>query len=117
MGTRPGTGSTGRDVGGYASLEPDRCPRVEPAVLDLVLVPGLAFDGTARRTRLGTRGEAPTTNCWRTAYRRARGWSPVHSRAGSSSRFRSDEHDMPMDVVVTEARHYPPGPLPRWAGH
>jgi 5-formyltetrahydrofolate cyclo-ligase len=28
-----------------------------------------------------------------------------------------DEHDMPMDVVVTENEHYPPGPLPRWASH
>jgi 5-formyltetrahydrofolate cyclo-ligase len=28
-----------------------------------------------------------------------------------------DEHDMPMDVVVTENGHYPPGPLPRWASH
>ncbi len=27
----------------------------------------------------------------------------------------ADEHDVRMDVVVTENGHYPPGPLPRWA--
>ena len=31
--------------------------------------------------------EASTTNCWRKAYRRARGWSPVHSRARWWRRF------------------------------
>lgn len=29
----------------------------------------------------------------------------------------SKEHDVPMDVVVTENGHYPPEPLPRWASH
>jgi 5-formyltetrahydrofolate cyclo-ligase len=28
-----------------------------------------------------------------------------------------DEHDVPVDVVVTENGHYPPGPLPRWASY
>jgi 5-formyltetrahydrofolate cyclo-ligase len=30
---------------GIREPRPDRCPRVEPAVIDFVLVPGLAFDG------------------------------------------------------------------------
>lgn len=93
---------------------PDRCARVEPEVIDFVLVPGLAF-GT-RGGRLGYGGgfydkllaDDLSPRSWRVA-------GAFESQMVEE--VPSEAHDVPMDVVVTESCHYPPGPLPRWASH
>ena len=63
---------------GIREPRPDRCARVEPHIIDFVLV--LASRSTGGADAWAT-VEASTTNCWRTAYRHARGWSPGHSSA------------------------------------
>jgi 5-formyltetrahydrofolate cyclo-ligase len=99
---------------GIREPRPDRCARVGHHAIDFVLVPGVAFD--ARGARLGYGGGFYDKLL-------ADGLSPgVWLVAGA---FESqivgevppEEHDVSMDVVVTENRHYPPGPLPRWASH
>jgi 5-formyltetrahydrofolate cyclo-ligase len=90
---------------GIREPRPDRCARVEPDVIDFVLVPGLAFD--RRGGRLGYGGgfydkllaESLSPCAWLVA-----------------GAFESQMVEK-MDVVVTENVHYPPGPLPRWANH
>jgi 5-formyltetrahydrofolate cyclo-ligase len=87
---------------------------VEPAIIDFVLVPGLAFD--RRGGRLGYGGGFYDKLL-------ADGLSPCAWVVAGAfecqmvEKVPADEHDMPMDVVVTENGHYPPGPLPRWASH
>ena len=99
---------------GIREPRPDRCTRVEPAIIDFVLVPGLAFD--RRGGRLGYGGgfydkllaDGLSQGAWLVA---------GAFECQMVEKVPVDEHDMPMDVVVTEDRHYPPGPLPRWARH
>ncbi len=99
---------------GIREPRPDRCTRVEPAIIDFVLVPGLAFD--RRGGRLGYGGGFYDKLL-------ADGLSPCAWLVAGAfecqmvEKVPVDEHDMPMDVVVTENGHYPPGPLPRWARH
>ena len=99
---------------GIREPRPDRCARVDPDIIDFVLVPGLAFD--ARGGRLGYGGgfydrllaSILSTRTWLVA-------GAFESQR--VERLPLDEHDVPMDVVVTENGHFPPGPLPRWASH
>ena len=99
---------------GIREPRPDRCTRVEPAIIDFVLVPGLAFD--RRGGRLGYGGGFYDKLL-------ADGLSPCAWVVAGAfecqmvEKVPADEHDMPMDVVVTENGHYPLGPLPRWARH
>ncbi len=95
---------------GIREPRPDRCERVEPHVVDFVLVPGLAFD--RRAGRLGYGG-----GFYDKLF--ADGLSP-HSWLAAGA-FESqmveevpvNEHDVRMDVVVTENGRYPSGLLPR----
>lgn len=99
---------------GIREPRPDRCARVDPDIIDFVLVPGLAFD--AQGGRLGYGGgfydrllaSTLSTRTWLVA---------GAFEAQMVDQVPLDEHDVPMDVVVTEDGHYPPGPLPRWASH
>ena len=99
---------------GIREPRPDRCTRVEPAIIDFVLVPGLAFD--RRGGRLGYGGgfydkllaDSLSPCAWLVA-------GAFESQM--VEKVPVDEHDMPMDVVVTERGHYPLGPQPRWARH
>jgi len=99
---------------GIREPRPDRCERVEPRAIDFVLVPGVAFD--ARGGRLGYGGgfydkllaDDLSPCAWLVA---------GAFEAQVVEKVPIDKHDMPMDVVVTENGHYPPGPLPRWASH
>jgi 5-formyltetrahydrofolate cyclo-ligase len=99
---------------GIREPRPDRCARVDPDIIDFALVPGLAFD--ARGGRLGYGGgfydrllaSILSTRTWLVA-------GAFESQR--VERLPLDEHDVPMDVVVTENGHFPPGPLPRWASH
>jgi len=99
---------------GIREPKPDRCARVEPAVIDFVLVPGLAFDRRGRRLGYGggfydkLLADTLSPCAWLVA-------GAFESQM--VEKVPVDEHDMPMDVVVTENGHYPPGPLPRWASH
>jgi 5-formyltetrahydrofolate cyclo-ligase len=103
-------------AGTWGIREPrlDRCARVEPHIIDFVLVPGLAFDSWGGR--LGYGGGFYDKLL-------ADGLSPCAWLVAGAfecqmvEKVPVDEHDMPMDVVVTENGHYPPGPLPRWARH
>jgi 5-formyltetrahydrofolate cyclo-ligase len=97
---------------GIREPRPDRCVRVAPYAIDFVLVPGVAFD--ARAGRLGYGGGfydkllADGLS--------ARSWLVAGAFENQMvERVPLDEHGVPMDVVVTENGHYPPGPLPRWA--
>ena len=99
---------------GIREPRPDRCARVELAEIDFVLVPGLAFDRRGGRLGYG-RGfydnllaESLSPCAWLVA---------GAFECKMVEKVPVDEHDMPMDVVVTENGHYPPGPLPRWASH
>ncbi len=99
---------------GIREPRPDRCVRVDPYVVDFVLVPGVAFD--ARAGRLGYGGGfydkllADGLS--------ARSWLVAGAFENQMvERVPLDEHDIPMDVVVTENGRYPPGPLPRWASY
>lgn len=69
---------------GIREPRPDRCARVGSHAIDFVLVPGVAFD--TRGARLVT-VEVSTTSYWRTACRRARGWSPGPSKPRWWRRF------------------------------
>jgi 5-formyltetrahydrofolate cyclo-ligase len=97
---------------GIREPKPDRCVRVNPYAIDFVLVPGLAFD--ARGGRLGYGGGFYDKLL-------ADGLSPCAWLVAGAfesqmvEKVPVDEHDVPMDVVVTENGQYPPGP--RWASH
>jgi 5,10-methenyltetrahydrofolate synthetase len=99
---------------GIREPRPDRCVRVDPHDIDFVLVPGLAYD--ARGGRLGYGGgfydrllaDGLSSCAWLVA---------GAFEAQMVDKVPLDEHDVAMDVVVTESVHYPPGPLPRWASH
>jgi 5-formyltetrahydrofolate cyclo-ligase len=99
---------------GIREPSPERCTRHEPHIVDFVLVPGLAFD--KRGGRLGYGGGFYDKLL-------ADGLSPCAWLVAGAfesqmvERVPADEHDIPLDVVVTENGHYPPGPLPRWARH
>ena len=95
---------------GIREPRPDRCAQSDPAAADFVLVPGLAFD--ARGGRLGYGGGFYD--------RLLSGSLPPHALlvAGAFEvqmveEVPMDEHDVPMDAVVTESGRYPPGPLRR----
>ena len=87
-----------------------RCPVADPRAVDFVLVPGVAFDARGGRLgygvgfydRLLAHGVPPTA--WRIA-----GAFEVQM----VEEVPMDEHDVPMDAVVTESGRYPPGPLRR----
>ncbi len=99
---------------GIREPNPDRCARVDPDVIDFVLVPGLAFD--ARGRRLGYGGgfydkllaDGLSGRPWLVA---------GAFETQMVEEVPVDEHDVPMDVVVTENGYYPPGPLPERASH
>ncbi len=99
---------------GIREPRPDRCARVGPHAIDFVLVPGVAFD--TRGTRLGYGGgfydkllaDGLSPGAWLVA---------GAFETQMVEKVPLDEHDVPMDVVVTENGHYPPGPLPRWASY
>ena len=99
---------------GIREPRPDRCVRVDPHAIGFVLVPGLAFD--ARGGRLGYGGGFYDKLL-------ADGLSPCAWLVAGAfesqmvEKVPVDGHDVPMDVVVTENGHYPPGPLSRWASH
>ncbi len=99
---------------GIREPRPDRCARMEPHIIDFVLVPGLAFDRRGRRLGYGggfydkLLADSLSPCAWLVA-------GAFESQM--VEKVPVDEHDMPMDVVVTERGHYPPGPLPRWASH
>jgi len=97
----------GPGVWGILEPKPDRCARVEPDVVDVVLVPGLAFD--ARRRRLGYGGGF---------YDRLLGGlttrPPLIAGAFEAQMVEAvpaGTHDVPMDIVVTEGGRYPPQPV------
>ncbi len=99
---------------GIREPRPDRCARVDPDIIDFVLVPGLAFD--ARGGRLGY-GEGFYDRLLASILS-TRTWLVAGAfESQRVERLPLDEHDVPMDVVVTENGHFPPGPLPRWASH
>lgn len=99
---------------GIREPRPDRCARVDPDIIDFVLVPGLAFD--ARGGRLGYGGGFYDRLL--ASILSSRTWLVAGAfESQRVERLPLDEHDVPMDVVVTENGHFPPGPLPRWASH
>ncbi len=99
---------------GIREPRPDLCAWVDPRTIDFVLVPGLAFD--VRGARLGYGGgfydkllaEDLSPGAWLVA-------GAFESQM--VEKVPVEEHDMIMDVVVTEDNHYPRGSLPRWATH
>jgi 5-formyltetrahydrofolate cyclo-ligase len=87
---------------GIREPRPDRCTRVEPNIVDFVLVPGLAFD--RRSGRLGYGGGFYDKLL-------ADGLSPRAWLVAGAFECQMvenvpvDTHDMPMDVAVTENGH------------
>ena len=85
--------------GAYGILEPGAdCPRVEPAEIDLILVPGTAFD--VRGHRIGQGGGYYARYLNRT---RAVRVGVCHDFALLSA-VPSEAHDARMDIVVTPGR-------------
>jgi len=96
------------EPGGWGILEPrpDRCARVEPDVVDFVLVPGLAFDAQCRRLGYGG-GFYDRLLGGLTAY------PPLVAGAFEAQlvgAVPASAHDVPMDIVVTEGGRYPADP-------
>lgn len=84
--------------GPYGILEPPAdAPRIDPAEVDLFLVPGAVFDAAGHRIGYGA-GYYDTmlagSDGWRVALAYALQLAPV---------VPSDAHDVPMDLIVTEA--------------
>jgi 5-formyltetrahydrofolate cyclo-ligase len=98
---------------GIREPRPDRCARVDSNIIDFVLVPGLAFD--AQGGRLGYGGGFYDRLL--ASILSTRTWLVAGAFETQLIKDTSLEQDVPMDVVVTENGHYPPGPLPRWASH
>ncbi len=99
---------------GIREPNPDRCARVDPHAVDFVLVPGLAFDMLGARLGYGggfydkLLADGLSSGAWLVA-------GAFESQM--VVKVPVEEHDMTMDIVVTENGHYPRGPLPRWASH
>jgi 5-formyltetrahydrofolate cyclo-ligase len=90
-------------VWGILEPKPDRCARVEPDVVEFILVPGFAFD--ARRRHLGYGGGF---------YDRLLGGLTTRPplvagafEAQMVAAIPADAHDLPMNIVVTESGRYP----------
>ena len=91
-------------VWGILEPTPDRCAPVEPAVVDVILVPGLAFDAQCRR--LGYGGGF---------YDRLLGGLTARPplvagafEAQMVGAVPAGAHDVTMDIVVTEGGRYRP---------
>jgi len=98
-------------VWGILEPKPDRCARVEPDVVDVILVPGLAFDAQCRRLGYGggfydrLLGGLTTRPPLR---------PPLIAGAFEAQMVGAvpaGAHDVPMDIVVTEGGRYPPAPV------
>jgi 5,10-methenyltetrahydrofolate synthetase len=96
---------------GIREPRPDRCDPADPRVADFVLVPGLAFDAHGGRLGYGAG-----------FYDRLLSGSVSPQACLVAGAFETqmveevpmDEHDVPVDVVVTEkGSHHPPGPTRR----
>ena len=92
---------------GIREPRPDRCAPADPRTIDFVLVPGVAFDAHGGRLGYGAgfydgllSGDV-SPHAWLVAG--AFGVQLVEE-------VPLDEHDVPVDVVVTEKGSYPPGP-------
>ena len=91
-------------VWGILEPGPDRCARVELDIVDVVLVPGLAFD--ARGRRLGYGGGYYDRLLGGLAAR-----PPLVAGAFEAQMVGAvpiGAHEVPMDIVVTEGGRYPP---------
>jgi 5-formyltetrahydrofolate cyclo-ligase len=99
---------------GIREPRPDRCVPAAPRVVDFVLVPGLAFDahggrlghGAGYYDRLLSGGVSP--HAWLVA---------GAFEAQMVEAVPMNEHDVPVDMVVTEKGRYPPGPPRRRTRH
>lgn len=87
-------------AGRYGIIEPARPRRADPANVDLVLVPGLAFDAAGRR--LGRGGGHFDRLLARTAGMRA----GVAFEVQMVWRVPAVRHDVNMDAVITDERMY-----------
>ena len=102
-------------VWGILEPKPDRCARVEPDVVEFILVPGLAFD--ARGRRLGYGGGFYDRMLGGLTARPLR--PPLVAGAFEAQMvgvIPAGARDAPMDVVVTEGGHYPRMGAPRHSG-
>ena len=100
-------------VWGILEPKPDQCARVEPDVVEFILVPGLAFD--ARGRRLGYGGGFYDRLLGGLAAhppRRPQRRTPLVAGAFEAQMVEAvpaGAHDVEMDVVVTESGRYPTG--------
>ena len=101
----PGCDLTARQVGGFSDLipgvfgimEPDKTlPVIPPEEIDLILVPGMAFDRQGRR--LG-RGKGYYDRYLADYHGIAMG---VSFAGGLVDRVPAESHDQPVDAVATE---------------
>lgn len=99
---------------GIREPRPDRCTPADPRVVDFVLVPGLAFDANGGRLGYGagfydgllSRSVPP------------RAWLVAGAlETQMVEEVPLEEHDVPVDLVVTESGSYPPGPPRRRTRH
>jgi len=90
-------------VWGILEPRPDRCARVELDIVDVVLVPGLAFDAQGRR--LGYGG-----GYYDRLFGGLTARPPLVAGAFEAQMVAAvpvGAHDVPLDIVVTEGEHYP----------
>ena len=99
---------------GISEPRPDRCTPADPRTIDFVLVPGVAFDAHGGRLGYGAGfydrllSGSVSPHAWLVA---------GAFEAQMVEAVPLNEHDVPVDVVVTEKGRYPPGPPRRRTRH
>jgi len=102
-------------VWGILEPKPDRCARVEPDIVEFILVPGLAFDAQGRCLGYGG-GFYDRLLGDLAAPRPPRPQQPPLVAGAFEAQMigavPAGAHDVPMDIVVTEGGRYPTDPEP-----
>ena len=92
---------------GIHEPSPERCAPADLRIVDFVLVPGAAFDSRGGRLGYG----AAFYDKLLANLRPSRTWLVAGAfEVQMVGDVPMQEHDVPVDLVVTEQRHYPPEP-------
>ena len=90
---------------GIREPAPDLCPLTDPGAIDFVLVPGLAFDPAGDRLGYGAGFYDGLLSGNLSSHARLVAGAFETQMVENVPR---EEHDVPVHLVITEARHYLP---------